>query len=367
MELLTFEQQLYEKQQKGEYADCSFIFNTKDEENPEIVIHGHKIILSAASKYFETHFKAEWDTNSPILITTFNHDVFNKLLRAVYLRKIDFETLDEAATIYQAAHFYQMKRELDLLSDAMKSFCIAGKFLAISVLANTAWKYQDCKLIPFVSKYFATNAHKIIEDPDFMRFHPDVINWLYQHDDLSVTECGLAKALQKYLQTNESISSSMVESAIGAIRFLTMLEHEIQEIEFLTPAHKEFLKGGSQTTLNYTNFSPSTNPRYVKSFFSLLPSHLQIELVRKVDKFYCWVCREPHDVTTCRKACTQYPVYDRIEPLTKVNDEFHTFFEEYPATQIIEILKELENMPYRASSLLIFREATDILDNIYYV
>lgn len=176
----------FEKQQKGEGTDCSFVFNVpaaNGKTSTEKVIHAHKFILSAVSPYFETNFKAEWKGDEPIRVTTFKHSVFEQLLKVVYMNILSFETLDHALDLYEAAHFYQMQEVLDLLRDKIPQFWFANQTIKISKFLNATFKYQDWILVQFATKCFTVNASKILVDYDWLNFTPDVINYLYPFYD----------------------------------------------------------------------------------------------------------------------------------------------------------------------------------------
>ncbi|XP_063708171.1 uncharacterized protein LOC134836849 [Culicoides brevitarsis] len=346
MEYLTLDQQLFVKQQKGENTDCSFVFKITTAEGivTEKVIHGHKIVLSVASKYFETNFKAEWDGNKPILITSFDWILFDKLIRAIYLSEVTFETLDEAIDIYAAAHFYQIERVLELLRNAIQDYCLQKKILEISSLAKISWKCQDYKLMTFVVKCFCANTDKIIKNEDFMRFSIEVINWLFQYDDLSANENDLLKALEKYLETNKDVTKSMIKPATETVRFLSLEAEEIAKTTLLTQQERDFLLG--KINVNFTNFTKNRIGRKIKSIFSQLPSEIQCALIEKISLDKCWVCKQYHSVLNCQAAKGKYPMYSRIHSFLQVNLLGHlsSKIDEYSPQNMIKILKEFQKV-----------------------
>ncbi|XP_063695983.1 uncharacterized protein LOC134827315 [Culicoides brevitarsis] len=364
---VTLDQQLFEKQQKGENTDCSFVFEITTEEGivTEKVIHGHKVVLSAASKYFEANFKAEWD-GKPILITSFDWIVFDKLIRAIYLSEVAFETLEEATNMYEATHFYQMERVQELLRDTIPYWCLKNKVLEVSNLVAIAWKFQDYKLIPFVSKYFCANTDKIIKNDDFMGFSTEAINWLFQYDDLSANEIDLVKALEDFLETNKDVTKSMIKSAIDTIRFLALEEGEIAKTTLLTQTEKDFLMG--KINMNFCNLSKNKIGRKIKSFFSQLPPEIQSALIDKVSCDKCWICKEYHSVFNCQAAKRKYPMYLRIYSFLQVDIFGHlsSKFDEYPPKKKIKILKELQKLSVSAD-FAAFANIDDVLKNCYVI
>ncbi|XP_063708380.1 uncharacterized protein LOC134837005 [Culicoides brevitarsis] len=317
MEYLSIEQKLFENQQNQQFTDCSFRFliMSEDGEVKEKFIHGHKMIFSAASKYFETNFKPQWSNNEPILIETVEFDVFEKLVKAIYLNRIVIESLEEGVKLYEAAHFYQMHKILILLRDVIQNFVLEKKPIAISTLCNLAWKYQDIKLIIFVSKYFCINTDIIFDNPDYLNFSPEVINWLFQYDDeLSVNERRLLRALEKFVREKKATIEE-IKPAICSLRFLSLDEYYIIRTNLLTEAEKDFLLG--KYSVGISHLSKSKTPREPKSFFTQLPDDIQAELREKASIDHCWVCKAFHNVFECEKANEKYRVYSDIEIFMK--------------------------------------------------
>lgn len=249
---------LFLRQQEGKDTDCSFIFKNDDGSEGE-TIHAHKQILSAVP-YFETNFKSEWKGDKPILITAVGHSVFEKLIRAIYVSDLSFETLEEAFELYEAAHFYQAEGVLDLVREEIPKFCLSNSPLNISKLTNTAWKYQDFKLIQFSTKYFAKNAIQIIQTQDFLKFTTDSINFLFQCDGIIlVKEYQMLDALERYVASNHSVPIKMLKPAIGAIRFLVVPKETIEKTLLLTEIEKNSLLG--KNTLNFVYLSKNTKRR----------------------------------------------------------------------------------------------------------
>ncbi|XP_063709825.1 uncharacterized protein LOC134838263 [Culicoides brevitarsis] len=177
MEDLSLGRQLFAQQQKGKFTDCSFLFKIKADngEVQEKVIHAHKLILSVASNYFETHFKRQWSNNEPILIETVEFSLFEKLIRAIYLNVTHFDSLKEAADLYEAAHFYEMETVLELLRRDIKRFLQAEKDFRISSIGNIAWKYNDIKLTHCTANFMIEYANRVNNDPDFVNLTPEFV------------------------------------------------------------------------------------------------------------------------------------------------------------------------------------------------
>lgn len=161
--------------------------------------------------------------------------------------------------MYEAAHFYQVEVVLDLLRNKILDFCTSRSTIPFSQLTNTAWKYQDYKLIQFSLKYFSEKPHKIINDADFLKFTPASVNFWFQSDDLLVNEIDLLKALEKYVANNQSISIKALKPAIGSIRFLALSNETIEKTPLLTEIEKNSLLG--QNTLNFFYLSKEKTAR----------------------------------------------------------------------------------------------------------
>lgn len=250
---------LFNKQQEGKDTDCSFELKNEDGSQGKTV-HAHKLILTAASPVFEVNFKSEWEGDQPIPVKGYTYSVFNQLIRAIYLSEIYFKNLNEACELYEAAHFYQAEMVLDLLRNEIPIFCASKKPASISTLTNTARKYQDYKLIQFLTKYFSENAENIIINQDFLKLTPDSINFFFQLDDIAANELHLLKALEKYIASNQSVSTKTLKPAIGTIHFLSFRSKEyIEKTTLLTEIEKDFLLG--KNTLNLVYLSKDRNTR----------------------------------------------------------------------------------------------------------
>lgn len=366
--IMALEQQIFEKKQKSDYTDCSFVFKTEtvDGEQSEKLITAHKVILSAASQFFETNFKSEWKGNDPIPVTTVPYFLFDKLIRAIYLSEIDLENLDEALELYKAAHFYQIELILDLLRDQIPKFCYSNKIMQISELYKTTWKYQDAKLMQFITKYFAHNANKIIEDEDFFNFTPDSINLLYQLDELSVDECKLYEKLEEYIFIKETTLISTLKPAIGAIRFLALRKEVIQGSSLLSKTEKDFLLG--KKVVNILYLSKSKKGRKQKPFYSLLRPRTQIQLREKFSIEMCWLCNARHNMFACHKIQEKYDMYCKIYHKGIILGKYqHTTLALYSKTHIIQILKEFQRFSAIDSKFSSFAHIDEELDNIFYV
>lgn len=303
-------QQLFKQQQNAEYTDCSFVFEveTEDGKCAEKVIHGHKPVFVAASEYFKTQFKKEWLHAGPIPISSVPYPVFEKLVQGIYLNEITFETLKDAIDLYESAHFYQVESVLDLLREKIPKFCCSEKLTAVSQLLNMAWKYHDFKLISFSTKYFTSNTDMIIKDEDFTNINQNIVNLLYQIDDLSVEEENLMKALEKYIEKHSDVSSYILRPAIGAIRFLSFAEQIIQETTLLTQPEKDY-------PLSFIYLSKRRNPRERKTPFELLPAEVQHELREKTSFNYCWLCKQTHHAYPCTEMKTRYKFYQNLKQI----------------------------------------------------
>ncbi|XP_063708440.1 uncharacterized protein LOC134837058 [Culicoides brevitarsis] len=360
MDCSTIEQQLYEKQQKGEFTDCAFVFKvqTEDGKFSKNIIHGHKLVLSGASKYFETNFKSEWNGNSVIEITSFDIKTFGMLMRAIYLNEVIFESVEEALNLYEAARFYQIERILDLLRQKIPKIYLINKLVALSALFEMAKQPPDSPdhiLLAFATKYFIANTQKIIANDDFLQYPPDLVNSLFLHDDLSAEEINLVIALENYIEVNGVEKKSLLKPAIGALRFLSLPKDKIRETLLLTDSEKEFLLGQRNRDLCY--LSKSRNGRKVRDFFTQLPARIQLELMDKLSRNKCWVCDKYHGVANCDKAQKKYPFYKKLIPLA--------YYAIQSPDNVVKILSEFQKASIMYSDFAAFANIGDVLNENY--
>uniref|UniRef100_A0A336N3I0 CSON010473 protein n=1 Tax=Culicoides sonorensis TaxID=179676 RepID=A0A336N3I0_CULSO len=286
-------EKLHEKQQKGEGTDCSFIFNQQDDNETEStpkVIHAHKMILSLASSYFETAFKEEWNGNKPILITTFEPSLFEKLINSIYLNKIDFTDLDEGLDLYEAAHFYGIQMILDALQHKIQEICYETNVTKIKRLYELAEKFEN---------------------------------------------------YQAYYKCNEFSSLEVIRPAINAIRFQSFTPEIIESITLLTDEEKVYLIEGNVNRL--PAFSKIKNPRYSQRFFYMLPENLQEALIQRTTHNVCFVCKSYHITLTCKKATEKFSCYEKLleEGENKILGKYTatTKLSNYLLTDIMQLLK----------------------------
>lgn len=361
---------LFEKQQKGENTDCSFVFkvhpeNKKDLSSEKKIIHAHKLVLSSVSQYFAVNFKSEWHGNSTFNITACDYFIFEKLIRTIYLGEISFETLEEACQLYKAADFFQIEGVLDLLREKIVSHWHSVKTLEISQLVNTALQHQDCELINFTTNVFVFNALKIIKDPDFLKYSSNAINFMFQRDDLLANEIDLVKALETVSGTHELKN---LKPAIGAIRFLALSETEILSTSLLSDSERDFLL--LKKYIKPSNSSKYKKPRKVKSFFELLSSETQHQLREKFSRDKCWFCKAYHDVHTCQKVKCEYAFYSTFSGGTKnrlMNMFIMADFKLYSKDDIIKILKTFQKYSAGDPYFSYFKNIDAELENIYYL
>lgn len=205
---------LFEKQQKAEDTDCSFVFQIPSQDghaSKKKQVVAHKLVLGAVSPYFEANFKTEWEKNQPIPITTVDYDVFVKLLEIVYLNEVTLTTLDEGTTLYEAAHFYLMTDVLKLLRAAITKYWFSNKTTQIAQFLNTAYTLQDWILLEFFAKVFHSNISKILHrltsklDAEWFNYHPSVINYLFSscYGCSAIDNATLKSALEAYVTHNK--------------------------------------------------------------------------------------------------------------------------------------------------------------------
>lgn len=359
MEFSLLNQQLFKQQQNGEYTDCSFIFKveTDDGKWSEKIIHGHKAVFVAVSEYFEKQFKAEWQCEDPIPITSVQLPVFEKLVRGIYLSNFSLENLEEAVDLYEAAHFYQIEIILDLIRVKVPKLCCTKKIKAVSLIFNMAWKYQDATLIGFSTKYFIANADMIIEDEDFMKFSPEIINILYQIDDLSADELSLIEALEKYVLNNSHISINILKPAIGSLRFLSLSPCIFKRTILLTHIEKASLS--SQIPQLSIHLSKRSNHRSSRGFLWQLPSMMQDYLRDKFSNDFCWLCQKTHDEYPCSNLKKRYAIYQKYD----LDIDIYNLGK----SEIIAILQGFEKLAKSDSDFSQFANVTDELNNLYYI
>lgn len=249
---------LYKNSQEKIGTDCSFIFkNVKvkvngAEHEVEKVIHAHRCVLSAVSPYFATNLKTTWTNGQPIEVTTVRYEVFEKIIRTIYLCDIQpTANLAEAIELYEATHFYQLDGVFEVIQNEIIRMLKEPKLMKCSKLITLVIKYEDHRLFEFFRKYFIKYAEPIISKSDFLDYPITVINMFYQIDDLLVQEESLVDALEKYIEKHGADSLHLLQPAIRAIRFGTLPAERIASTSLLSDVEKHIAITQSSSQFSY--------------------------------------------------------------------------------------------------------------------
>ena len=154
------------------FSDITFICKTKEKGllfNREgvVSIPAHRVILSAASPFFETALEGPWlESASGKWESTHPDYILRNMLRHIYVGKIDYDLLDEHCIehLKVASEF-----QLDSLLELAVASCIRA--LSISTVKSTlqeAQLHNNTKLKNACFAFVKQHAAKLLTHPDFL-------------------------------------------------------------------------------------------------------------------------------------------------------------------------------------------------------
>ncbi|XP_063709722.1 uncharacterized protein LOC134838177 isoform X2 [Culicoides brevitarsis] len=202
--------------------DVSFKFG-------EQIVKAHKAILAMNSEVFDAMFYGELKETGIIEITDIKIEIFELMLKLLYLQSIDLfnETSDTLYDLYAALHKYQCTNALDFL----KTFIINRKediFLFYEMAQNFLDRDLEFKCYTLLQSP-ASNVNSTY----FLSAKPETINAIFTRDDLKdFPDTARLHAIECYIEANihenPEIRQNIMESTLK-INF-----DEIQSYKMLT-------------------------------------------------------------------------------------------------------------------------------------
>ncbi|XP_049318067.1 kelch-like protein 5 isoform X8 [Bactrocera dorsalis] len=165
------------------YDEQSLIDVTFKVSNPTAVVPAHRLILAAASPYFENLFKGEQGNNPVIEINDIDSDTFERLITFCYTGKA-FITVNNVGAMLKAALILQ----LDDVTSSCVDFLITNINDYTLQAAYTLERETQCerlkqKLIEYEIKNFMEISRRV----EFLNFDVEKLQHILESDNLNIT------------------------------------------------------------------------------------------------------------------------------------------------------------------------------------
>lgn len=242
---------LYDRVRKllltDEWSDCGFSVSGKD-------FKAHKLILGISSPVFEAMFYGPLSTDSIVVITDIEPEIFQLILNYIYTDKVEISSIEEAFELLYASRKY--------LLDHLGNMCIAYIQANISAdnvieILNYPEYLHDKQLKSFALNLFCEHASYLFEE------NKDIISSscmraILESDHINISEVELIKHVlewtRHYCEQNGVLDTFtnrrevlLTNGLFNLLRFNTLSLDEFLDIEkdvknFLLPQEIENIR-----------------------------------------------------------------------------------------------------------------------------
>ncbi|XP_039967837.1 kelch-like protein 1 [Bactrocera tryoni] len=164
------------------YDEQSLIDVTFKFTNSTAVIPAHRLILAAASPYFENIFNSEQGNNSVIEINDIDSDIFERLIAFCYTGQT-LITVNNVGAMVKAAIVLQLDdaitSSVDYLMSHIDEYTLQG---AYTLERETQCEFLKQKIIEFETQNFM----KISQSNEFLNFDVEKMQRLLESDNLNI-------------------------------------------------------------------------------------------------------------------------------------------------------------------------------------
>ncbi|XP_054087953.1 kelch-like protein 17 isoform X1 [Zeugodacus cucurbitae] len=165
------------------YDEQSLIDVTFKVSNPEAFIPAHRLILSAASPYFENLFNGDRGNAHVIEINDIDSDIFERLITFCYTGKALFTVNNVAATL-KAAIVLQLEDAATICMDFIMSHIDECTLQGVYALERET----QCELVKRkIHEYEIQNFLEISQRDEFLNFDVEKLQCLLKSDNLNIT------------------------------------------------------------------------------------------------------------------------------------------------------------------------------------
>ncbi|XP_054088027.1 LOW QUALITY PROTEIN: kelch-like protein 3 [Zeugodacus cucurbitae] len=165
------------------YDEQSLIDVTFKVSNPESFIPAHRLILSAASPYFENHFNGDQGNALVIEINDIDSDIFERLITFCYTGQA-LVTVDNVAAMLKAAIVLQLEDAATMCMDFIMSHIDECTLQGVYALERET----QCELVKRkIHEYEIQNFMEISQRDEFLNFDVEKLQCLLESDNLNIT------------------------------------------------------------------------------------------------------------------------------------------------------------------------------------
>ncbi|XP_049315425.1 kelch-like protein 3 [Bactrocera dorsalis] len=201
------------------------IFNFYDEQtlidvtfkvsNPTALVPAHRLILAAASPYFENLFNGNQGTNPVIEINDIDSDIFERLITFCYTGQV-LITVNNLAAMLNAAIVLQLddarNRIVDYLMTRIDEYTLQG---AYTLERETQCEVLKTKIIEYETKNFM----EISRSNEFLNFDVEKLQRILVSDNLNITrEEDAFDAIQRWYNYDVPARQEQLPLLIACLR-----------------------------------------------------------------------------------------------------------------------------------------------------
>ncbi|CAK1603061.1 unnamed protein product [Parnassius mnemosyne] len=230
-----------------EWSDCTFSVCEKK-------FKAHKLILGISSPVFEAMFYGPLSTNSDIVITDIEPNIFQQLLNYIYTDKVDITSIEEAFELLYVSRKYLLEHLSEVCIEYVQSNVSIDNVITI---LNYPDYMQDKQLLSSSLQLFCEHANFLLQE-NKKRISSFCLQKILTSDDMNISEKDLIKFVfdwtVDYCEANNiSINFKnrrevlVQNDFLKLLRFFTLSLNDIDEIilddnNLLLPHESENIK-----------------------------------------------------------------------------------------------------------------------------
>ncbi|XP_049315437.1 kelch-like protein 7 isoform X1 [Bactrocera dorsalis] len=197
------------------YDEQSLIDVTFKVSNPTALVPAHRLILAAASPYFENLFNGNQSTNPVIEINDIDSNIFERLITFCYTGQV-LITVNNVAAMLNAAIVLQLEdaknRIVDILMTRIDEYTLQG---AYTMERETQCEVLKKKIIEYETQHFM----EISRSDEFLNFDVEKLQRILVSDNLNITrEEDAFDAIQRWYNYDVPARQEQLPLLIACLR-----------------------------------------------------------------------------------------------------------------------------------------------------
>lgn len=213
---------LNEYRETSKYCDFKLVINDK-------VFPVHKVVLSAASPYFEAMFSNNLleTENSSVDLVDVNEEIISLLLNFIYLGEIDI-TMDVVQEVARVANRFDILDLCHYCAKFLEDKITVENCIAILVFANMHDFTTLCiKARRFSERYFS----EIIQTEDFLELPASTLKLFLKSENLSIhNELEVLQATLRWIIKDEESRMQYLTEFVDIIRMPLINDNNILDL-----------------------------------------------------------------------------------------------------------------------------------------